>query len=62
MSSYTKVSDVVTELNTIIEVAPIPEKIRGQLVSVVEQLDQIPETVREHLVEKGDSIALHHDD
>jgi len=62
MSNYTKVGDVVTELNMIIEVAPIPEKIRGQLVSVVEQLGEIPETIREHLVEKGDSIALHHDD
>ena len=62
MSDYTKVSDVVRELNAIVKVAPIPEKIRDQLVSVVEQLDQIPETIREHLVEKGDSIALHHDD
>ena len=62
MSSYEKLSDVVTDLNVMIKEAPLPKKVQGQLEEIVCQLNQITEPVREILMTKGDSIALHHDD
>ncbi len=62
MSSYKTISDVVSDLNVMVLEAPLPEKERAQLAEIAEQLLQIPETIKEHLVNKGDSVALHHDD
>jgi len=56
------VSDVISDLNIMIVEAPLPNKEKCQLADIVAQLEQITETVREHIVEKGDSIGLHHDD
>jgi hypothetical protein len=62
MSSY-KIADIIVELNAMIdEKSPLPNKFKTQLEQIIGQLEQIPETTREHLVEHGDSIALHHDD
>mgnify|MGYP004457550177 FL=1 len=62
MKQYKTVSDVISDLNIMIVEAPLPNKEKCQLADIVAQLEQITETVREHIVEKGDSIGLHHDD
>ena len=62
MSSYKTISDVVSDLNVMVLEAPLPEKERAQLADIAEQLLPIPETIKAHLVNKGDSVALHHDD
>ena len=62
MSTYKTISDVVGDLNVMIVEAPLPTKIKSELSDIVGELEQLPEAIRTHLVEKGDSIALHHDD
>ena len=62
MSGYKTISDVVSDLNVMITEAPLPNKIKCELADIVGELEQLPATVRTHLVDKGDSIALHHDD
>ena len=62
MSNYKTVSDVISDLNVMITAAPLPNKTKCQLADIVGELEQLPETLRDHLIDKGDSIALHHDD
>jgi hypothetical protein len=62
IGQYKTVSDVVSDLNVMIVEAPLPTKIKSQLANIVGELEQLPETLRDHLIDKGDSIALHHDD
>ena len=59
---YKTVDDVISDLNAMIVEAPLPNKAKSQLADIVGNLEQIPKTVRTHLIEKGDSIGLHHDD
>ena len=62
VGQYKTIGDVISDLNAMIVEAPLPNKEKCQLEDVSAQLEQLPETVREHIVDKGDSIALHHDD
>ncbi|MAH45821.1 hypothetical protein CMI37_08315 [Candidatus Pacearchaeota archaeon] len=62
MSSYKTISGVISDINVMIAESPLPNKVKYQLTNIVKDLEQLPEVVREHLVEKGDSIGLHHDD
>ena len=62
VGKYKTIGDVISDLNVMIAEAPLPNKERGQLADIVGKLEQLPEAVRTHLIEKGDSIALHHDD
>jgi len=62
MSRYKTISEVVSDLNVMIVEAPLPTKTKSKLEDIVGELEQLPETIRTHLVEQGDSIALHHDD
>lgn len=62
MKQYKTIDDVISDLNLMIVEAPLPNKEKRQLEDVAVQLEQLSETVREHIVDKGDSIALHHDD
>jgi len=62
MKQYKTIDDVISDLNLMITEAPLPNKEKRQLADIVRQLEQVTETVREHIVDKGDSIALHHDD
>ena len=62
MGQYKTVSDVISDLNVMIAESPLPTKVVAQLADIVGKLEQLPEAVRTHLIEKGDSIALHHDD
>jgi hypothetical protein len=62
IGQYKTVSDVVSDLNVMIVEAPLPTKIKSQLANIVGELEQLPETLRDHLIDKGDSVALHHDD
>jgi len=62
VGQYKTIDDVISDLNVMITESPIPTKERCQLADIVGQLKQITEPVKEILTEKGDSIALHHDD
>jgi hypothetical protein len=59
---YKTVSDVISDLNVMVQEAPLPKKVKCQLADIVGELEEIPESTRQHIVEKGDCIALHHDD
>tara|TARA_Y100000310_G_C20623474_1_gene784580 strand:+ start:221 stop:418 length:198 start_codon:yes stop_codon:yes gene_type:complete len=59
---YKTIDDVISDLNVMITEAPLPHKEKCQLADIVGQLEQITKPHREILTEKGDSIALHHDD
>ena len=62
VGQYKTIDDVISDLNVMITEAPLPNKEKCQLADIVGQLKQITEPVKEILTEKGDSIALHHDD
>ena len=62
IGQYKTVNDVISDLNVMITESPLPTKVVSQLADIVGELEQLPETIKTHLVNKGDSIALHHDD
>jgi len=58
MSSYKTIEDVVSDLNVMITEAPLPNKIKCELADIVGELEQLTETVRSHLTEKGANFYL----
>tara|TARA_Y100000310_G_scaffold343876_1_gene453637 strand:+ start:2474 stop:2671 length:198 start_codon:yes stop_codon:yes gene_type:complete len=62
IGQYKSIDDVISDLNVMITEAPLPNKERCQLADIVGQLEGIPNSTRQHIAEKGDCIALHHDD
>ena len=59
---YKKVSDVVTDINTMVQKAPLPNKVKRQLADIVCGLNQLTDEVKDHLENSGDCIGLHHDE
>ena len=59
---YKKVSDVVTDINIMVQEAPLPNKVKRQLADIAYNLNRLTDEVKDHLENSGDCIGLHHDE